>query len=197
MYSPTGSLRDLFITELGNAVAAKDTKVAEVANRVSLNELKVSGHTLFTVAATGGSTTTQLCEQSKAKTRGINNFAHAKPAPNQLLLCMDVRVTGVVLGAVPTDATMAAANYGSIKGIAAMQNGEIDIYSNGQIIVKDFPLSNFVTDQDQTGRLGTYKLPVPKFIYPDSEIKIEIRTGVAHDVNTVIKVELAGVATMN
>lgn len=190
-------LLQLFLAAVAAAIQGGDQKVKTIGGLVVSQQAQTAVHSLYAIAKTGGSTTIKLTDQADSKTIGINNYSQSMLAQNQLFYLNGIRITGVVLAATPTADTMKAANFGSIKGMAGLQNGEIDITCDGKIILKDFPLSNCVTDGNSTVNLGYVHLGIDKLIPPQSELKIEIRTGSATDANGVLKVELIGAATVN
>lgn len=190
-------LRDRFIAEIQAGKMANDPKITTIAGLIAGNSVQVVAHSLYTVKAPGVSNNFVFTDASDVKETGVNNFANSRLVHNMLMLVDEIRVLGVELAAVPTKDTIKGANYGSIKGLTALQNGVIDIYSDGRIVLKDFPLSNFITDNNQQQEMGTIKLASPKFLFPDAEFKAEIRTGTQTNVNLVIKLELIGIATLN
>lgn len=192
-------LRDKFLQEMKLASLAGDTKIGQMVEKVSKNETQVAIQSLYMAKGTGGSTTIRMTDPSDVKTLGVRNFAQARPAASFLMLVTAIRVLGVELGAGSTinDAAIQTANYGSIKGLTGLPNGEVDIYSDGKIIVKDFPMYNFITDNKQTIELGTIHLGAPKFVFPDAELKAEIRTGAQTSATGIVKIELIGIATVN
>jgi hypothetical protein len=138
-------------------------------------------------------TTAKLFDSSRAKELGLNNVSLGKPANNELMLLMSVRLTAAVLGATPTAASMKAASYGNISAVAGFQNGVITLKSDKKVILYEFPLSNFANAQNQTEDEGQYLLKVPKWILPDTAIECELDFGgISLPANTVAKIELIG-----
>lgn len=189
--------REFFISECALATATGDSSVGRIAQLVASNQASAVQHSVYFAKPTGGASTIRMSDASDLKTIGVSNLASSKMGPNQLLLITGMRLLGVTLGAAPTVDTIKSANYGSIKGLDGLQNGEMDVYSGGKLILKDYPLSNFITDNRQSVELGTIALDMPKFFYPDQEVKVEIRTGSNPPANSIIKVEFIGVGTAN
>ena len=190
-------VRDQFIAEVNVGKASGDMHVSRISNLIATSTVQIVQHSIYCAKASGGSTGITFTDASDVKTTGINNFAQSKLPDNMLLLVTEIRLLGVELAATPTAETIKGANYGSIKGLTGVQNGVIDIFSDGKIIVKDYPLSNFIVENNHNQELGTITLGSPKFVFPGAEFKAEIRTGVNTNVNLVVKLELIGCATLN
>lgn len=187
----------MFLKELVDANKAGDSKAGMMLSRVTNNESQVTQHSFTNIITPGAVNTIRLFDTSVSKTIGINNFSQAKPSGTQIMLVTAIQLLAVTLGAAPTPATILAANFDTIKTVTALQNGELDLYSDGRLIVRDFPTQEFVTLGDNNTPLGTVHLSTPKFVYPDAELRGEIRLGTPCDANVVIKIRLIGLCTQN
>lgn len=187
----------MFLKELVDASKAGDSKATTMLSRVTNNESQVTQHSFTVIVTPGAVNTIRLFDTSIAKTIGLNNFSQAKPAGSQIMLVSAIQLLAVTLGATPTPATSLGANFDTIKAVSALQNGEMDLFSDGKLIVKDFPTQEFVTFGDNNTPIGTVHLSTPKFVYPDAELKGEIRLGIPCDANLVLKLRLIGLCTQN
>ena len=91
---------------------------------------------------------------------------------------------------------MKQTNFDSIKRVAGLQNGVFSLVANKKIIIDERPMQEFVTDNNLMTNLGTYFLESPRFIRDDEEFEFSIELGDDAPEKTLIKVVLAGTATV-
>ena len=91
---------------------------------------------------------------------------------------------------------MKRTDFGSIKDVAGLQNGVFSLIANKKIIIDERPMQEFVTDGNTMQNVGTYFLESPRFIRDDEEFEFTIELGEDAPEKALIKVVLAGTATV-
>lgn len=187
-----------YLNEIQLSATAASSAAQSVLNRVRSGELQVVDHAFYSIVSAGGQTLVKMFDTAKSKEIGLNNISQGKPASNEMLYLVAVRITAVTLGAAPTPGSMKVADFANISGVAGFQNGVITLKSDKKTIFSQLPLSNFDNAQNQTEDEGQYFLKIPKWIYPDAEIECELDFGAsALPANTVVKIELIGVSSQS
>lgn len=181
-----------YINELNLTVSGQKSEAINVKNRIASGELQIIDHSFYAITPIVG-TTVKMFDSSRAKELGLNNVSLGKPANNELMLLMAVRLTAATLGATPTAASMKAAAFANISSVVGFQNGVITLKSDKKVILFEFPLSNFANSQNHSEDEGQYFLKIPKWILPDTAIECELDFGgISLPANTVAKIELIG-----
>ena len=153
-----------------------------------LNKRKQLNDTiLFEMAVVTGKTI-RIVKTDGGKAVGIRNLSNGKH--DKYFLCSAVRLLVGAGGALGYDNNFSGQNYS-----ADIENGNITIKANDKVILNEMQIANFKSytgDADER-KAGLYELNNPKWIYPDTEIKMDIEMPYyANLPNTWVKVMLIG-----
>lgn len=143
------------------------------------------------------SKTVKLFETSDAKVTGGTSIAQGKLPKGMVLLVSSITMlTGVSDDL--TEDKIKAINYGSIKAVPAIANGEFYLKANKRQIIPEGKSNRvFVTDNNYMGNLGYWKLHNPRMIRDEELIEFVVELGTLDGVaaNAHIMVELNGTIT--
>lgn len=140
---------------------------------------------------------------------GLASLANAKPPSNEFFLLTHIAFLYAV-AAGTSDANVAAAEYGLIP--SAVRNGTVEITQNQRLILPEQSMERFavadhyeaVADSNPAagtaatytmkgaGKIGVFKLSNPKWIIPDTQLKVNLKFAAALASNAAIKVVFFG-----
>ena len=158
--SGSGKYRLQMLERIGDL--PKDIVSALLNKRKQLND-----QVLFEVAQITGKTV-RVIKTDGGKAVGVRNLSNGKH--DNYFLCSAVRL---MYGNGPTDY---AVTYSGETYPAELENGNITIKTNDKAILNELQIAHIKTyssDKDER-RAGFYELQNPKWIYPNTEIKINI-----------------------
>lgn len=139
--------------------------------------LRLADYTICSIKLIN-SKTIKMFETQDDKEVGVRNISNAKLSKNMVFL-----VSGIImLTGMSTDPADKEANkaidFGSIKTIPALANGEFSLKANRkQIVPENQSNRGFVTDNDHTSTIGYYKLDNPRLIRDEELIEFTIELG--------------------
>lgn len=186
--------------DLHASVIAQNSKNAGVVRDYQASSLRRADDALFVTRNISGMKNIKFTQPSDKRTVGVCNVADGKTKPNQIFLVTHVQVlVATVAGtAAITDEVIAGiANFTSPASNGPVRNGHLTIKSDGQPIIQEEPIEVFVNDNDNTQKLGVFKLREPKMLYADSQVSLEAEFGVAAPDRTVMKIVLYGSGTIS
>ena len=179
-----------------------DPAMVKVAEGIKEGRLQLADTGYYSIKWAGDRATIHMFETQDAKERGITNVTQAKLPKDRLFLCnriilLAAEFEGDIPGSdIAWKQLIKATNFGSIKEVARLQNGDYTLLANKKIIVDERHMQEFVTDNDHTVNLGTYYLENARFIRDDEEFEFTIELGDDAPEKTLIKVVLAGTSTV-
>ncbi|HTF02409.1 MAG TPA: hypothetical protein VK826_00225 [Bacteroidia bacterium] len=143
------------------------------------------------------SKTVKLFETSDAKVSGGTSIAQGKLPKGMVLLVSSITML-VGTSADLTEDKIKAIDFGSIKAVPAIANGEFYLKANKKQIIPEGKSNRvFVTDNNQLVNLGFWKLHNPRMIRDEELIEFVVELGTLDGVaaNAHIMVELNGTIT--
>ena len=179
-----------------------DPAMVKVATGIKDGRLQLADTAYYSIKFAGGKANIDMFETQDAKETSITNVTQAKLQKDRLFLCNRIMLLASEFeGQLPANDSefkrlIKATNFGSIKDVGGLQNGEFTLIANKKIIIPERPMQEFVTDGNSSVNLGTYYLESPRFIRDDEEFEFKIELGDDAPANTLIKVVLAGTATV-
>lgn len=179
-----------------------DPAMVKVAVGIKEGRLQLADTGYYSIKWAGDKATIHMFETQDAKERGITNVTQAKLPKDRLFLCNRIILLAAeFVGDIPGSdiawkQLIKSTNFGSIKEVAGLQNGDYTLLANKKIIVDERHMQEFVTDNDHTVNLGTYYLENARFIRDDEEFEFMIELGNDVPEKTLIKVVLAGTSTV-
>lgn len=183
-----------------------DPAMVKVAEGIKEGRLQLSDSAFYAIKNASDRATIQMFETQDAKEIGLTNVTQSKLPKERLFLCN--RMILLATKYRETDSAdqissdfqlkkiMKNASFDSISKIAGLQNGVFTLMANKKIIIDERPMQEFVTDNNMHLNLGTYYLENPRFIRDDEEFEFTIELGEDAPKDTLIKVVLAGTATV-
>jgi len=179
-----------------------DPAMVKVATGIKEGRLQLADTAYYAIKFAGNRANIDLFETQDAKEIGITNVTQAKLQKDRLFLCNRIILLAAEInGDLPGSDSelkrvMKQTNFDSIKRVAGLQNGVFSLVANKKIIIDERPMQEFVTDNNFMTNLGTYFLESPRFIRDDEEFEFTIELGDDAPEKTLIKVVLAGTATV-
>ncbi len=143
------------------------------------------------------SKTVKIFETSDAKVTGGTSIAQGKLPKGMVLLVSSITML-VGTAADLTDDKIKVIDFGSIKAVPAIANGEFYLKANKRQIIPEGKSNRvFATDNNQTVSLGYWKLHNPRMIRDEELIEFVVELGSMDGVaaNAHIMVELNGTIT--
>jgi hypothetical protein len=143
------------------------------------------------------SKTVKLFETSDSKVTGGTSIAQGKLPKGMVLLVSSITMLAGA-SADLTEDKIKAIDYGSIKAVPAIANGEFYLKANKRQIIPEGKSNRvFVTDNNQMVNLGFWKLHNPRMIRDEELIEFVVELGTLDGVaaNAHIMVELNGTIT--
>lgn len=127
---------------------------------------------------------------------GLRSLNNAKLPKDAVMVVNRLQFLAVALADTPTDTNMSVADYGSIKSIAGLQNGEFTLKVKSKPIIQACSMREFVTDGDQSKLVGSVFLENPFLIKEDEPIELDLELPANPPANTVFKVVFGGALTI-
>ncbi len=185
--------RALFF-EMIKKEAENNKDLKGLINDILSGNIKVEDYELQSIRA--ASQTTKMFKTDDDIVVGIRSLAKAQLEKNQFMLVTRITLLAITLGAAPTDSSMSDSDFGSIKAIPGLQNGEWSFKSMDKYLLKKHVNQCFVTDNNHTITLGTKYLENPRLLIQQEKIEFDIELLDAPPANTVYKLILGGTGTL-
>lgn len=179
-----------------------DPAMVKVATGIKEGRLQLADTAYYSIKFAGNKANIDMFETQDAKQTGITNVTQAKLQKDRLFLCNRIILLAAEIeGDLPPNDSqlkkvIKQTNFDSIKKVAGLQNGVFSLVANKKIIIDERPMQEFATDGNTTLNLGTYFLESPRFIRDDEEFEFNIELGDDAPAKALIKVVLAGTATV-
>lgn len=187
------SLKDT-LTSL-KEISASDSSILNIYNLIISGQLQLIDHRFVGAADVSGQSVAKLVDTGTAKTIGINNLNLGKPAANQFMMVTGIKILALQAGGAITTDILRSGNWADVSVVAGLQNGVLNVKSDGKVVVNQLPMSSFLIGQ-RKDELGLYHLHFPKPILPDRDLTIEIDLGTKPlPANCAVKWELVGPTT--
>jgi len=179
-----------------------DPAMVKVATGIKEGRLQLADTSYYAIKFAGNKANIDMFETQDAKEIGITNVTQAKLQKDRLFLCNRIILLAAEIeGDLPANDSelkkvIKQTNFDSIKKVGGLQNGVFSLIANKKIIIDERPMQEFATDGNTMLNLGTYFLESPRFIRDDEEFEFNIELGDDAPEKALIKVLLAGTATV-
>ncbi len=153
--------------------------------------LQIVDQELYAVRAIGGQQQVEILQNADDKEVGRTNVNARKLEKDAPFLCTALVVTSGI-GATGDNSIGDIGATGFSRMPYALMNGEFSLEVGKKSLISDMAMEVFNTRNMSNVREGYYKLENPKWIEPQTEIIFEVKTPVAADPKTYIKVQFVG-----
>lgn len=179
-----------------HAKASSLPGVKNVVEDIIAGRKRLIDKDIYAMVDASGKTNVDFFETDKLKGIGARNIAQAQLPEGQIMLVDKIFLLGVTSEAEPyTFDSLYSENFGTIKGIAGIQNGQVMFSVEKKIVLDEFSLQHFVTDGLDNVPVGMYALNSAHLLNHSVEIKFEIDLPAAIPAKTGLKLVLSGVGT--
>jgi hypothetical protein len=174
--------------------AANNKEIKGLVDDILSGAIKTEDYEMYSIRQ--ATETTKMFKTDDDKRTGIRSLAKAQLEKGQFMLVTRIQVLACIVSDATNSDVLALADFGSIKAIPGLQNGEFSWKSNDKYLIKEHSNHTFITDNNSTINLGTHHLENPRLLIQLDKIEFEFNHYSSLPNNIVYKLILGGTGTL-